>query len=127
MPHAREFRAALIAGDQKKAAELAKGWQYAGYKMTIFSNTEEVWVERDILHAKMYFHVVDALKTAGGNVITTPVDFEPHVIVDRELVTGQNPASSRPARRVICSFTSKMTCWTKPSPFSQHNWREKPM
>ena len=92
MPKSREFRAALLAGEVTKAAELAKGWQYAGYKMTIFSNTEEVWVERDILHAAMYFHVVDALKTAGGNVITGP-DFEPHVIVDRELITGQNPRS----------------------------------
>jgi putative intracellular protease/amidase len=92
MPKSREFRAALVAGDDAKAAELAKGWQYAGYKMTIFSNTEEVWVKRDILQAKMYFYVVDALKTAGGNVITGP-DFEPQVIEDRELITGQNPRS----------------------------------
>ncbi len=28
MSHAREFRAALIAGDEKKATEWAKGWQY---------------------------------------------------------------------------------------------------
>ena len=93
MPKSREFRAALLAGDVSRAAELAEGWQYAGYKMTIFSNSEEKWVERDILHAEMYFHVVDALTTAGGNVITTSVDFEPHVIVDRELITGQNPRS----------------------------------
>lgn len=93
MPKSREFRAALVAGDEAKAAELARGWQYAGYEMTIFSNSEEKWVERDILHATMYFHVVDALKTAGGNVITGPVDFDPHVIKDRELITGQNPRS----------------------------------
>src|SRR3546814_1427802 len=41
MPHAREFRAALIAGDAAKAAEWARGWQYAGYRMTVFSATEE--------------------------------------------------------------------------------------
>ena len=93
MPHAREFRAALIAGDVEKAKEWAKGWQYAGYKMTIFSNSEEKWVERDILHAEMYFHVVDALKIAGGDVTTGAVDFEPNAIVDRELITGQNPRS----------------------------------
>ena len=29
MPHAREFRSALIAGDLAKAREWAKGWQYA--------------------------------------------------------------------------------------------------
>jgi putative intracellular protease/amidase len=92
MPHAREFRAALIAGDEKKAKEWAKGWQYAGYNMTIFSATEEKWVENDILHAKMYFNMPYALNTAGGKVSTGP-DFEPNVIVDRELITGQNPRS----------------------------------
>src|SRR5215468_1353643 len=88
MPRAREFRAALIAGDQKKAKEWAKGWQYAGYKMTIFSASEEKWVENDILHAKMYFNMPYALNTAGG-VVSTGADFEPNVIVDRELITGQ--------------------------------------
>src|SRR5262247_1696849 len=93
LPHAREFRAALIAGDEKKAREWAKGWQYAGYKMTIFSASEEKWVENDILHAKMYFNMPYALNTAGGEVITGSVDFEPNVIIDRELITGQNPRS----------------------------------
>jgi len=96
MPHAREFRAALIAGDESKAKEWAKGWQYAGYKMTIFSASEEKWVESDILHAKMYFNMPYALNTAGGEVINGSVDFEPHVIVDRELITGQNPRSDHP-------------------------------
>jgi putative intracellular protease/amidase len=36
---------------------------------------------------------VDALEAAGGMVITNPVDFQPHVIEDRELITGQNPRS----------------------------------
>ena len=96
MPHAREFRAALIAGDETKAKEWAKGWPYAGYKMTIFSASEEKWVENDILHAKMYFNMPYALTTAGGDVINGSVDFEPHVIVDRELITGQNPRSDHP-------------------------------
>ncbi len=96
MPHAREFRAALIAGDVAKAREWAKGWQYAGYAMTVFSNSEEKIVEEHILKAKLYFNVVDALQIAGGDVITGKVDFEPNVIVDRELITGQNPGSDRP-------------------------------
>ncbi len=93
LPHAREFRAALIAGDENKAKEWARGWQYAGYKMTIFSASEEKWVENDILHAKMYLNMPYALKTAGGEVTPGAVDFEPNVIVDRELITGQNPRS----------------------------------
>jgi putative intracellular protease/amidase len=96
MPYAREFRAALIAGDAGKAAEWAKGWQYAGYRMTVFSATEEKVVEQHILHADMYFNMPDALRIAGGDVTTTAIDFEPNVIVDRELITGQNPRSDRP-------------------------------
>jgi putative intracellular protease/amidase len=93
LPHAREFRAALIAQDREKAEAWAKGWVYAGYKMTIFTASEEVWVENEILHAKMYFNMPYALETAGGVLETSPVDFAPHVIEDRELITGQNPRS----------------------------------
>src|SRR5262245_61026639 len=93
LPHAREFRAALIAGDENKAKEWAKGWTYAGYKMTIFSASEEKPIENDILHAKMYFNMPYALTTAGGQVTTGSVDFAPNVVIDRELITGQNPRS----------------------------------
>lgn len=96
MPHAREFRAALIAGDAVKAAEWAKGWAYAGYNMTVFSASEEKVVEDHILHARMYFDMPSALRTAGGEVSTNPIDFQPNVIVDRELITGQNPRSDHP-------------------------------
>ena len=41
----------------------------------------------------MYFNMPYALRTAGGKVTTGSVDFEPNVIVDRELITGQNPRS----------------------------------
>jgi putative intracellular protease/amidase len=102
MPNARQFRAALIAGDTAKATELARGWQYAGYKMTVFSTTEEKVIEDNILHAKLYFNMPDALSTAGGEVSTTPVDFDPYVVEDRELITGQNPRSDTPiAERLI--------------------------
>src|SRR5262249_31547753 len=96
IPNARAFRAALIAGDKAKASELAKGWPYAGYKMTVFSASEEKPIEDNILHGKLYFTMRDALRTAGGDVSTNPVDFEPNVIEDRELITGQNPRSDHP-------------------------------
>src|SRR6201987_5934290 len=66
MPHAREFRAALIAGDEKRAKEWADGWQYAGYKMTIFSASEEKWVEKDILRGEDVFKHPVCPRTAGG-------------------------------------------------------------
>src|SRR5262249_55408997 len=51
---------------------LAKGWQYAGYKMTVFSASEEKPIEEQILHGKLYFSMPDALRMAGGDVITNP-------------------------------------------------------
>jgi putative intracellular protease/amidase len=106
MPTAREFRAALIAGDRAKARELAKGWPYAGYKMTIFGATEEKVIEDNILHAKLYFNMPEALEAAGGQVINTAIDFEPHVIEDRELITGQNPRSDHPiAAKLVQALT----------------------
>ena len=92
LPAAVEFRAALVAGDKAKATGLAKGWPYAGYKMTIYSNSESKPVEEQMFHAKMLFHVVDALMTVGGAVSNGP-DFEPYLVEDRELITGQNPRS----------------------------------
>lgn len=105
LPHAREFRSALIAGDPARAAEWAKGWQYEGYRMTVFSNSEEKVVEDHILHAKLYFTVADALTIAGGVVSTSSVDFEANVVEDRELITGQNPHSDHPlADRLVAAL-----------------------
>jgi putative intracellular protease/amidase len=93
LPESRRFRAAMIAGDDAKAAEIAKGWQYAGYKMTVFTGSEDKVIEDQILHAKLYFYMPEALRLAGADVSRTPVDFDPYVVEDRELITGQNPRS----------------------------------
>ncbi|MBO9711640.1 DJ-1/PfpI family protein [Sphingomonas sp.] len=101
MPYAREFRAALIAGDTEKAREWAKGWQYAGYRMTVFSATEEKWIQDNILHGELYFDMPFALNLAGAEVSTTPEDFAPYVVEDRELITGQNPRSDHPIAKAL--------------------------
>ena len=88
--NAREFRAALIDGDKVKARELAKGWQYAGYRMTVFSRSEEAFAEDKVFHKKLIFNMPDALEAAGGNVVNTDKNFTPFVVIDRELVTAQN-------------------------------------
>jgi putative intracellular protease/amidase len=97
MPKAREFRAALVAGKPEEAKRFAEGWQYAGYRMTVFSNDEEHYAEEQYLHgSKVPFYVNDALKIAGGDVsISDKGIFQPFVVEDRELITGQNPPSDR--------------------------------
>ena len=93
LPRAREFRAALIAGDKVAATEDALGWIYAGYRMTVFSASEEQAAEEKLLQGKLCFTMPDALALARALVSTVAEDATPNVVVDRELITGQNPSS----------------------------------
>ena len=93
IPRAREFRAALIAGDKAAASGYAQGWIYAGYRMTVFSVSEERAAEDSLLHGRLCFTMPDALALAGSTVSTDAEDSAPNVVVDRELITGQNPSS----------------------------------
>lgn len=93
MPRAREFRAAVVSGDTAAATEIAREWPYAGYRMTVFSTSEEKWAEDNLFNAKLPFYMPDALRLAGAEVTTNPIDLAPNVVVDRELITGQNMGS----------------------------------
>ncbi|MFT5152974.1 MAG: putative intracellular protease/amidase [Planctomycetota bacterium] len=61
-----------------------------GKRVTGFSNSEEAAVE---LTDVVPFLVEDRLKELGGNYEKAD-DWNPHVVVDGLLITGQNPASS---------------------------------
>lgn len=93
MPKAKQFRAAMDAGDIAGAKAAAEGWQYAGYKMTVFSNKEEGFAEEKFIDGRLKFYAADALTTAGGVVATNDGLFVANTIEDRELITGQNPPS----------------------------------
>ncbi len=61
-----------------------------GKKVTGFTNTEEATIKlTDIVP----FLVEDELKAKGG-IYTKAPDWEPYVVRDGLLITGQNPASS---------------------------------
>jgi putative intracellular protease/amidase len=101
MPKSKEFRQALVEGDMAAAKAAAEGWQYSGYRMTIFSNDEEQYVEDNIMGgSKVPFYVATALEIAGGKVETKGV-FEAFAIEDRELITGQNPPSDHDVARLF--------------------------
>ena len=64
-----------------------------GNNVTGFTNTEEAAVQlTDIVP----FLVQDELVKNGGKY-SKDADWQPHVVVDGNLITGQNPASSAPA------------------------------
>jgi len=75
----------------------------------VFSASEEKPIEEQILHGKLYFTMPDALSMAGGEVITNPIDFSPHVVEDRELITGQNPRSDHPLAAKLIAALDRVT------------------
>ena len=68
-----------------------------GKKVTGFTNTEEEGVG---LTKIVPFLVEDELKAKGGLYSKGP-DWEPYVLTDGRLITGQNPHSSAPAANVL--------------------------
>ena len=112
LPDAKGYRAALIAGDKAKVAELGKGWQYAGYKIDgvhrLGRNTD-----RSSSCGKIYFTMPDALGAAGAEVSRSAVDFEPYVVEDRELITGQNPRSDHPIAAKLVAALDRAPRWRR--------------
>jgi len=87
------FLASLIANDGK-ASSLAKGWPYAGYRMTVFSTGEEQYLEgAGALGGNVQFYPVNALAEARAHVDVT-ANWHSNVITDRELITAQQPMSA---------------------------------
>lgn len=75
-------------------ATTANNWTYAGYKFTVISNQEEEIAKGLLNGGAMKFYPQTALEKAGGVFSSNTAPWASHVVVDRELVTGQNPASA---------------------------------
>ncbi|EOI3575860.1 type 1 glutamine amidotransferase domain-containing protein [Cronobacter turicensis] len=76
-------------------AAAPRGWIYAGYRMTVISNAEEE-IAKGLLPkgGAMKFYPQTALEQAGGKYSSNSEPFTSHIVTDRELITGQNPASA---------------------------------
>ena len=75
------------------APERADGlWLFDGYRMTSFTDEEEDQTEPGRLGMAWLLDV--ALKNAGAVFDDGPAAWVSHVVVDRNLVTGQNPGST---------------------------------
>lgn len=95
------YQKALRAGDVDSARKLAVGWPYAGYNVTIFSDAEEKIAAQYVFKGDPLFFPQDALQIAGGNISNAAEAWQPHAIQDRELITGQNPASDAPLMDIV--------------------------
>ena len=75
------------------APERADGqWLFDGYRMTCFTDEEEDQTEAGRLGMAWYLDT--ALKNAGAVFDDGPSAWASHVVVDRNLITGQNPGST---------------------------------
>jgi putative intracellular protease/amidase len=74
-----------------------------GHKVTGFSNSEEEAVQKT---KYMPFLLEDKLKELGGLYECGP-NWQPHAVADRQLITGQNPASSAKVAELVLEALSK--------------------
>lgn len=62
--------------------------------MTVISNAEEEQAKGLLGGGAMKFYPQIELQRAGGVYSSNEVPFTAHMVTDRELITGQNPASA---------------------------------
>jgi len=67
-------------------------WLFDGYRLTSFTDEEEDQTRVGKLGLRWYLE--GALKNAGAIFDDSPAAWTSHVVVDRNLVTGQNPQSA---------------------------------
>jgi putative intracellular protease/amidase len=82
------------------AGETPSGrWLFDGYKLTSFTDEEEDQTRVGI--KGIPWHVESALKNAGAVFDDSPMPWTSHVVVDRNLITSQNPMSSDAAADAV--------------------------
>lgn len=94
--------------ETRNRASSAK-WIYAGYRMTVISNKEEEAAKPMLKGATMKFYPQTALEQAGANYTSNTTLWTPHSVEDRELITGQNPASALQVGQAIVTRLKQAT------------------
>ena len=96
------YQAALARGEKPAA----KDWIYQGYRMTIFADAEEQVFESSLNGDRILFYPARAMEGAGGNMSYAQA-WSPNVVVDRELITVQNPFSDHELGKALVSKLSE--------------------
>lgn len=96
------FEQRLVAGQAASASH----WIYAGYRMTIFSDAEEAAFEGSLKGGKLRYYPARAMAQAGGQM-RFAAEWKPNIVIDRELITGQNPFSDHALASAFVSALDK--------------------
>ncbi|MCF7221438.1 type 1 glutamine amidotransferase domain-containing protein [Marilutibacter chinensis] len=98
LPDAPAFTRLLETGAH---ASPAPEWIYAGYRVTVIGNDEEAQAKAQLDGGEMKFYPQTALQAAGVRYLGNTTPWAANVVVDRELITGQNPASANGVADVL--------------------------
>ncbi|AIT26199.1 type 1 glutamine amidotransferase domain-containing protein [Bordetella holmesii] len=79
-------------------------WLFEGYRMTSYTNDEED--QNRIGQLGMTWYLADALQNAGAIFDDAPYAWASHVVVDRNLITGQNPNSTEATSEAVVKALS---------------------
>lgn len=90
VPDAASYANAVETGVAKPRPD----WIYAGYHLTVISNRVEEAVKGMFQGDAMKFYPQDALTAAGASFSEANNPLDSYVVEDRELITGENPASA---------------------------------
>lgn len=90
LPNANGFVGTLESGQATRAPQ----WIYSGYQVTVISNQEEEQAKPQLGGGEMKFYPQTALQQAGAQFRSNATPWTSNLVVDRELITGQNPASA---------------------------------
>ncbi|WP_287830253.1 type 1 glutamine amidotransferase domain-containing protein [Idiomarina sp.] len=90
----QQMPAQFIDQFAKGSQSQAQDWIYEGYNMTIFSTPEEQVFERSLNGKQIRYYPAAAMQAAGANLKQAEA-WQPNVVIDRELITGQNPFSDK--------------------------------
>lgn len=102
LPNAIAFTDELNRSNKASTAN----WIYAGYKMTVFSNAEEEAAKAQLNGGDMKFYPQTALEQAGAKFQAKDL-WQANVVEDRELITGQNPASAIGVGEILLARLAK--------------------
>jgi len=92
----RKPTATLCHGQAALLSAMNNGsWLYQDYHMTCFPKSAEQELENSILEGHLKYYLDDKLKECGAQVEEEFPAGVPHTVVDRELITGQDPYASK--------------------------------
>ena len=74
--------------------------------MTIFSDPEEAVFEQSLQGERLLYYPADAMNKAGGEMAFAG-EWQSNVVVDRELITGQNPFSDKALAEALIKMLDK--------------------